>query len=179
MRVRREDGFRSSAPKVVLLAAQLASHADIDSLAFLASQHSSVLRKELLLRLLLTYLPDNAKTSDYVSFLEEIESGQFTQFGPAEIDSSRVDHLSDEEASKKVRKLGLQQLSWPGAPEAAREDPFVLFLIHRAYIVDQGSGSLAELPDLIQPFLDRSPFSTNVDGIDAPSPAEEELRIPS
>ncbi len=147
-----------SAPKVVLLAAQLAAQADIDSLAFLASQHSTVLRKELLLRILLTYLPANVRTADYLSFLQDIETGEFAQFGPVEIDCSRVDHLCDEEASKKVRKLGLQQLSWPNAPEAIADDPLTLFLVRRAHAVDEGSGSLTELPELVTPFLDRSPF---------------------
>jgi len=147
-----------SAPKVVLLAAQLAAGADIDSLAFLASHHSTVLRKELLLRILLTYLPGNLATADYLSFVQEIDSGQFAQFGPADIDYSNIEALTDDQASKKVRKLGLRQLSLPDAPPEVAEDPIVVFLIQRAYSVDESAGSLAELPELITPFLDRSKY---------------------
>ena len=101
-----------SAPKTVLLAAQLAAKGDIDSLAFLASQQSAVLRKEILLRILLTYLPADLKTSDYLSFLQEIESGHFAHAVPVDIDTSPLEQISDDEASKRVRKLHLRQLSW-------------------------------------------------------------------
>ncbi len=50
-----------SAPKIVLLAAELSTKADIDGLAALAARHGNVLRKEILLRILLTYLPRSAE----------------------------------------------------------------------------------------------------------------------
>ena len=147
-----------SPAKVVLLAAELAAKADVDSLALLAAQHDAILRKELLLRVLLTYLPANLKTADYVSLVQEIETGEFTRLAPVDIDVSRVEQLSDEEATKKARKLRLRKLAWPDAPETLSGDSLVLFLISRAYAVDGGAGSLSELPALLAPFLDHHPY---------------------
>ena len=146
-----------SAPKLVLLAVQLAAKADIDSLAFLAAHHGTVLRKDLLLRILLTYLPETLKSEKYVSFIEEIEAGDFETRDPVAIDCSSVEHLTDEVALKRVRKLHLLQLTWPDAPEEATEDPTTLFLLRRAYNVDEEAGLLTQLPDLLVPFLDHSP----------------------
>jgi len=147
-----------SPPKVVLVAVELACKADVDSLAALAAQYDAVLHKELLLRILLTYLPANLRTADYVSLVQEAESGEFTQLAPVDIDASRIQHLSDEEVTKRVRKLRLRKLAWPDAPKNLSEDTLTLFLISRAYAVDAGAGSLSELPALLAPFLDHSPY---------------------
>ncbi|KUI56781.1 Protein transport protein sec39 [Cytospora mali] len=146
-----------SAPKIVLLAAHLAAKADLDSLSCVAAQHGSVLRKELLLRILLTYLPETLKSEEYVSFLDEIERGEYVANENWEVDISAVEHLTEEEAVKKVRKLHLLKLSWPEAPGDAEEDPLTLFLLRRSYKVDEEAGLLDQLPDLLAPFLNHSP----------------------
>lgn len=146
-----------SAPKIVLLAAHLAAKADLDSLSCVAAQHGSVLRKELLLRILLTYLPETLKSDEYVSFIDEIQRGEYAANENWDIDISAVEHLTEEEAIKKVRKLHLLKLSWPEAPAEAEEDSLTLFLLRRSYKVDEETGMLDQLPDLLVPFLDRSP----------------------
>lgn len=146
-----------SAPKIVLLAAHLAAKADLDSLSFVAAQHGSVLRKELLLRILLTYLPETLKSEEYVSFIDEIEKEEYITHEHWDVDISSVEHLSEEEAVKKVRKLHLQKLSWPQAPAEAEDDLLTLFLLRRAHNVDEEAGLLTQLPDLLVPFLDHSP----------------------
>ncbi|KAJ9142673.1 Protein transport protein sec39 [Pleurostoma richardsiae] len=146
-----------SAPKTVLLAVQLAAKADIDSLAFLAARHGTVLRKELLLRILLTYLPETLKSAKYVSFVESIEKGELDAATPVDIDLSPIEHLSNEQAAKKVRKLHLLPLSLPNAPEDAQNDPTTIFLLKRAYKVDEEAGLLTQLPELLVPFLDHAP----------------------
>lgn len=145
-----------SAPKIVLLAVHLAAKADLDSLSFVAANHGSVLRKELLLRILLTYLPETLKSEEYVAFVEEVESGEYVTNEHWEVDTSAVDHLSEEEAVKKIRKLHLLKLSWPDAPPDAEEDPLTLFLLRRAHKVDEEAGLLTQLPDLLAPFLGHS-----------------------
>lgn len=145
-----------SAPKIVLLAVQLAAKADLDSLSFIAANHGSVLRKELLLRILLTYLPETLKSEEYVSFLMEIDKGEYVIDENWQVNTSAVDQLSEEEAVKKVRKLHLLKLSWPEAPAEAEDDPLVLFLLRRAYKVDEEAGLLTQLPDLLGPFLEHS-----------------------
>lgn len=146
-----------SAPKIVLLAVHLAAKADLDSLAFVAANHGSVLRKELLLRILLTYLPETLKSEEYVSFIEEVEKDEFVSNEHWEIDASAVEHLSEEDAIRRVRKLHLLKLSWPEAPEDVKENSLVLFLLRRSYKVDEEAGLLTQLPDLLAPFLDYSP----------------------
>ncbi|CAN8095542.1 unnamed protein product [Discula destructiva] len=147
-----------SAPKIVLLAVHVAAKADLDSLSFLAAHNGSVLRKELLLRILLTYLPETLKSQEYVSFVQEVEAGEYAAHEHWDVDTSPVEQLSEEEAVKKVRKLHLLRLSGPDAPAEAEDDPLTLFLLRRAYKVDEEAGLLTQLPDLLAPFLDHSPY---------------------
>lgn len=147
-----------SAPKIVLLAVHVAAKADLDSLSFIAANNGSVLRKELLLRILLTYLPETLKSEEYVSFVKEVETGEYAAQESWKVDTFAVEQLSEEEAVKKVRKLHLLKLSWPDAPTEAEDDPLTLFLLQRAYKVDEEAGLLTQLPDLLAPFLDHLPY---------------------
>ncbi|KAI8964880.1 secretory pathway Sec39 [Daldinia sp. FL1419] len=147
-----------SAPRIVLLATYLAAKSDIESLTALASQHSKVLQQHLLLRILLTCLPETLPPSQYVSLVQLLETDTLeTDVEPREIDWSSVEDLTDDEAVKKVRKLRLLPLAWDGAPRDGSYDFISLFLIHRARRVDEEAGLLAQLPDLIVPFLDHAP----------------------
>ncbi|KAI1659946.1 secretory pathway Sec39 [Daldinia decipiens] len=147
-----------SAPRIVLLATYLAAKSDIESLTVLAAQHSKVLRQDLLLRILLTCLPETLPPSEYVSLVQHLESGSLeTDVEPREVDWSSVEDFTDDEAAKKVRKLRLLPLAWEGAPKDESQDFISLFLIHRARRVDEEAGLLAQLPDLIVPFLDHAP----------------------
>ncbi|KAK6954189.1 hypothetical protein Daesc_004154 [Daldinia eschscholtzii] len=147
-----------SAPRIVLLATHLAAKSDIESLTALAAEYSKVLRQDLLLRILLTCLPETLPPSQYVSLVQHLESGTLeTDVEPREIDWSSVEDLTDEEAARKVRKLRLLPLAWEGAPKDESQDFISLFLIHRARRVDEEAGLLAQLPDLIVPFLDHAP----------------------
>ncbi|OHW96687.1 secretory pathway protein sec39 [Colletotrichum incanum] len=146
-----------SPPKLVLLAVQLATHADVDNLAFLTSRHASVLRKDLVLRILLTYLPETIQSSEYVSFLEEVSNGEFADREAGDIDYGIVENLSDEDAAKKVRKLHLLPLVWKDAPIDTDDDPVALFLLRRAHRIDEEAGLLTQLPELLSPFLQYAP----------------------
>lgn len=146
-----------SPPKILLLAAELAAKADIDGLRHLAARQDAVLRKDILLRILLTYLPEALPSVKYVGLLEEIERGEYSESDYGDIDASAVEGLSDQEAAKKVRKLHLLQLSSPETPPEAAEDLTTQFLLRRSYKVDEEAGLLDILPDLLVPFLDHSP----------------------
>ncbi|XXH00401.1 hypothetical protein Hte_006745 [Hypoxylon texense] len=147
-----------SASRIVLLATYLAARSDIESLTTLAAHHSKVLRQDLLLRILLTCLPETLPPGHYVSLVQRIESSSFdVDVQPREVDWSSVQDITDDEAARKVRKLRLLPLASENAPTDAANDSVSLFLIHRAYRVDQEAGLLAQLPDLIVPFLDHAP----------------------
>ncbi|KAK8135884.1 hypothetical protein PG984_003824 [Apiospora sp. TS-2023a] len=150
----------TSPAKIILLAVHLATKSDIDSLTSLALRHDKVLQKELVLRILLTCLPETVDSNNYVSLIECLRSEVAEDIDEdqcPEVDWSSVEHFTDAEATKKVRKLRLLPLKSPNAPEDAADDPISLFLIHRAHRVDEEAGLLTQLPDLIVPFLDHAP----------------------
>ncbi|KAI0898133.1 secretory pathway Sec39 [Annulohypoxylon nitens] len=147
-----------SPSRIVLLAAHLAAKSDIQSLTALAAQHTKILRQELLLRILLTCLPETLPPSQYVSLVQRIESESLeTEVEPREVDWSSVQDITDDEAARKIRKLHLIPLARENATRDELNDPISLFLIHRARRVDEEAGLLTQLPDLIVPFLDHAP----------------------
>jgi hypothetical protein len=147
-----------TAAKVVLLAVSSAIRADVVSLSNLATTYRKILKTDLLLRILLTYLPETLDSSEYVSLITEIDSGRDSSVPKVKVDASAVEDLSETDAVKNVRKLHLLPLAWPAAPSDAPSDPITLFLIHRAYRIDQQAGLITQLPDLIVPFLERSDY---------------------
>ncbi|TDZ28725.1 Protein transport protein sec39 [Colletotrichum spinosum] len=144
-------------PKLVLLAVHLAINADIDNLASLTSRYPTVLRKDLVLRILLMYLPETVNSSDYVLFIEELSTGEIADRQAGDIDCTIVESLSDEDAIKRVRKLRLSPLAWDYAPFDTDGDPITLFLLRRAHRVDEEAGLLTQVPDLLRPFLQYAP----------------------
>ncbi|RFU78671.1 hypothetical protein TARUN_3565 [Trichoderma arundinaceum] len=143
--------------KVLLLAAHYATHADIESFARLSSQRAKVLHKELLLRILLTYLPETVKPSTYVGFLLALAGDSLEEYVEGELDTTPVDNISEDEASKRVKKLHLQHLTCTDAPSELQNDPISIFLIQRSYKMDSETGLLSHVPSLLTPFLSHSP----------------------
>ncbi|KAL1867558.1 hypothetical protein VTK73DRAFT_4082 [Phialemonium thermophilum] len=145
-----------SPAKILLLAVELATHANVDALAWFAAQHESVLRKEILLRILLTYLPETLASDRYVAFIQKVAAGDYTTPDAVDIDTAEVDSLSEEVAARRARKLHLLPLSRGEASGDADENLVTQFLLQRAYKVDEEAGLLDELPALLVPFLDHS-----------------------
>jgi hypothetical protein len=146
-------GTELSPAKVILLAVQLASKSDISTLRSLVSHHRKTLHTELVLRILLSHLPESLDSAAYVPFLEELITGHISDGPKPTLDSSALLELTDVEAQKKVRKLHLLPLAWPNAPADVPVDPIVLFLIHRSLRIDENTGLLTQLPSLLAPFL--------------------------
>lgn len=146
-----------SPPKLVLLAAHLTSRADIDSLSFLVSRHGAILRKDLVLRILLTYLPETVHSHAYVPFLQELASGDFADYDPINIDDATVADLSEKEAIRKVRKLHLLPLTWNDGLVDLKDDTLAHFLLLRAHRMDEEAGFLSQVPDLLVPFVHNVP----------------------
>lgn len=151
-------GANLSPAKAVLLAVQLAHKADLSTLRTLIYEHQKTLRTELVLRIVLSHLPDSLDSTEYVPFLCDLVDGNIEAEPNSPVDKSVLDGLGEKEASKKVRKLHLLPLAWPNAPEDAPEDPLVLFLIHRSLRIDENTGLITQVPALLAPFLQRSPY---------------------
>ncbi len=147
-----------SQAKAILLAVKAATKADVPALCTLVAQQRKTLRTDIILRILLTYLPESLDPSEYVPFLRDLASGNLSLDDKLEIDISAVEEISNADANKKVKKLRLLPLAWPSAPTDAPEDPFILFLIHRAYRIDEETGLITQLPELIAPFLNYSQY---------------------
>jgi len=148
-----------SPPQCILLAASLAADSDLKGLYQLTPARQDVFDLELLLRILLTYLPESLDPARYITYLQEVSSKIYLeQHEEYEVDTSQVDQLSEAEIQKKLRKLSLKPLEHPSVARGAIQDPLVNFLIHRAHTIDQETGLLPHVPKLLEPFLDRSVY---------------------
>ncbi|KAI1024849.1 hypothetical protein LB504_009953 [Fusarium proliferatum] len=144
--------------KLVLLAVHFATVADIDGLAYLIGQHGVILRPELLLRIILTYLPETLSPAVYVPLIQAIVSGESPSQANSDfqLDTSSVQSITEEQASRKVKKLHLLCLKNTDVPLTLEADPLTSFLLLRAYRMDEEAGMLPQVPDLVTPFLQHS-----------------------
>lgn len=147
-----------SSAKVLLLAVQAATQAEIGTLRSLYANYPTTLRIDIILRILLSYLPETLETSKYSPFLLELDSGQISKESTNPVDLTPLAEINDAVVSKRARKLHLLPLAWPSAPQDAPDDPLILFLIHRAYRIDEQTGLITQLPELLVPFLSKSVY---------------------
>ncbi|CAG8959235.1 hypothetical protein HYFRA_00012593 [Hymenoscyphus fraxineus] len=151
-------GSDVSPAKAVLLAVQLAAAVDLKSFESLVSRFPKPLHKELVLRIILTYLPEIVEASEYVPFLQRLEVGELENDSDFEPTKFGLDELDEVQAKKKVRKLRLLALEPPY--DLADEDPspLIRFIVLRALRVDEHTGIITQLPELLQPFLHLSTY---------------------
>ncbi|KAG5922654.1 hypothetical protein E4U61_004773 [Claviceps capensis] len=147
-----------SPAKVLLLAVHFATHANIDSLTSLCQLHASTLHEELLLRILLTYLPETIRPELYVGLLQQISERDFQDIKAHAPDSSPVDALTEAEAAKKVKRLHLRSLNGPLIHESFQRDILSSFLVLRARSIDTETGTSSQFLDLLLPFVHRSSY---------------------
>lgn len=147
-----------SPAKSVLLAVHVARKGQISTLRTLVSHYRKTLHTELVLRILLSHLPETLDSSDYVPFLGDLASDKVDADSKATVDVSFLRDLGEPEAKKKVRNLGLLPLLWPDAPKDVPAEPFILFLIHRSLRIDLNTGLITQIPELIAPFLHLSSY---------------------
>ncbi|KAI9721884.1 MAG: hypothetical protein M1828_004979 [Chrysothrix sp. TS-e1954] len=156
-----EEIVALSPAQTILLATSLASESDISGLWNLVRLNQGLLVPELVLRILLSYLPETLEPSSYTSFLTELLSPKLSDLNPdAFIDCSSVSHLSKDEAHEALHKQRLLHLRPSGTNirslRDAPDDIVVQFLIHRAHRIDIETGAQTLLPSLLTPFLDIS-----------------------
>ena len=153
----------TSKAHVILEAVKLSTDAEGGQLLQLVSEQST-LKLELILRILLTYLPESLDLHAYQDLLVYL-SGNITDrpINPSLVDPRpSYDQLSDIEARERVRRLHLlplipPHLRRPGA-DIAGVDPFTQFLIHRAHRIESETGSLPLVAQFVEPFLNHSDY---------------------
>lgn len=143
----------------VLLAVHFASESNIKALHKFTPSRQDAFDPELVLRILLTYLPEGLDPAVYTTYVGEVSSRVYLeQQADLEIDISPVKDIADHVAQKRVKKLPLLELVPPEFPPHAPQDELTRFLCHRAYRIDEEAGLLSLVPGLVTPFLDRSEY---------------------
>lgn len=145
-----------SRSNIILLAAKYATQADIPALHALISQYK--INRELLFRILLSYLPESLEASCYTSLLKYLVFGQNPACPKSFVDATRLEEICEEDYERLVKKLYLLPLTWPHTPCDIATDSFSTFLIHRCLRIDEGTGLIIEIPALLDPFIEQYPY---------------------
>ena len=150
-----------SQAQCVLLAVHYASSANIAALHSFTPSRLDVLDPELVLRIILTYLPGSTEPREYTSYVGEVASRLYLDHDRQDVsvDVSHVTNLSAKEAERQVKKLKLLEIAAPLYPKDAPPDLLTKFLCHRAYRIDQETGLLSLIPQLIESHLDRNEYT--------------------
>ena len=142
---------------IILEAVRLSSNAEITPLGNLAVRHPGILKLDLVLRILLTFLPESIEPELYIDFLGHlIHDNIFVADQDAEIDLGPQHEISELEARQRVRQLHLLPVAEPGRSVDESMDVFTLFILHRASRIDAETGSIPLVARLVEPFLDHS-----------------------
>ena len=151
-----------SRARILLKAVQTVCNAEIDDLRQQLAQRSNILSTHLLLRLLLTYLPDATDPEDYIGFLQELESGSIRDGSPNHIVySEERTQESDDAVLRKARRLALKPLNALPAPFENANDPLSRFVYHQCHQIATQTGSLIPVFQLLKAFVSRNSFLSN------------------
>jgi protein transport protein SEC39 len=142
----------TSRAHVLLDAVQYAAESDLKSLGQLISSNTSTLKLDLILRIILTYLPESTDPSTCIQFIQDVQSGGIAKEKGTSVESSLTKNLTKDEAQRKAKKLRLLSLdSFSVAQNTS--DTFEKFLLCRAHRVDAEVGSVPLVQQLLEPFL--------------------------
>ncbi|KAM3419326.1 hypothetical protein BST61_g5260 [Cercospora zeina] len=144
----------------VLLAVHLASESNIKALHSFTPTRLDALDPELVLRIVLTFLPEAVDPREYTGYVGEVASRLYLDVDreDVEVNIAPVCDLSNDEAQRRVKRLRILDIKAPSFPPHAPEDLLTRFVCHRAYRIDQETGLLHLVPALVEPFLDRNDF---------------------
>lgn len=143
----------------ILLAVHYASEANIKALHTLVPLRNDAFEPELVLRILLTYLPESVQPSTYTNFVQEVSSRIWLeQQDPIQLDLTTVKDLSGSTAQRRVKKLELLPLRAATFPPDAPDDLLTGFICHRAHKIDVETGILTLIPELVAPFLEKHQY---------------------
>ena len=164
-----EDSARLDPGRTILQAVRLTVHGEIALLHQLIAASSKTLESELVLRILLTFLPEKTEPALYIDLLRDVAHGSWAHVplqptlpetnlsNDETVHRSGVDaDLSDNEVRKKVQKLHLLPLKNAKYSVETSLDPLSQFLLLRARRIDLETGSLVLVYQLIEPFWQHS-----------------------
>lgn len=146
-----------ASPQIILAAARHAANADIPALRQLLDWPDAP-KLELILRILLTFLPEGTEPGLYVDLLRELSDAQKNpenHIGGSTPENPEQD-MSEDEARVRVRRLRLTPLLNPKAQYDQETDPLTLFLLQQAHKIDAETGSLDLVCQLLEPFFNHS-----------------------
>ncbi|KAL4811457.1 Sec39 domain-containing protein [Aspergillus unguis] len=153
------DSTPLSGAHAILLAAHFCAASDPSLLPDLQVRFPATLTTERLLRIILTFLPESTEPKSYTTVVQELVDGSSPDLKRQDVDVSPVQDLSEAAARKRVRKIRLLPLKFPGDEDIQGvSDSLVLFLIHRAHRIDSETSLQPLILDLLLPFYQRSPI---------------------
>ena len=146
----------STAAHIILKAVEFASEAEIRKLHGITASHSDVLKLDVILRILLTFLPESLHPRQYSTFLKELSEDSLSRLDESLDLLSAREELSGDEARQRARHIHLLPLQAYPSTSGNPTDQLTIFLINRAYRIDSETGSLPLIQELIDPFIDHS-----------------------
>lgn len=151
----------ASKARVILEAVKLSTNAEPARLHQFLIQHHT-LKLDLLLRIVLTYLPETLEPGEYYHLLVYLSGKNDARPTTTSSVEPRFSHdeLTESEARERVKQLRLLPLLAPHYSQSSTDivdaDSFTKFLIHRAHRIETETGSLLLVSALVEPFLDHS-----------------------
>ena len=142
---------------VLLDAVQFTIDAHVPSLRPLIVANPDTLTPELVLRIILTYLPESTEPANYVGLVDDVVSDNLNTLDEKSEIQRLSAGLSDDDATEMVGRLRLAKLAHKNRADGETPDLLNSFLLARAHRIDRETGSIILLQQLLEPFLDRSP----------------------
>ncbi|KAL3437888.1 Sec39 domain-containing protein [Aspergillus tetrazonus] len=153
------DPTSLSEAHAILLATHLCATGNPAFLPQLQARFPATLTTERLLRIILTFLPESTEPRYYVPVVQTLVNGPESHLNNDDIDISPVKNLPEAAARKRVRKIRLLPLRYPGDEDTRDSaDLLVIFLVHRAHRIDSETSLQPLILDLLLPFYQRSPI---------------------
>ena len=143
-----------NAAQIVLEAVRLTQDAEIVTLRQLSARYGDVLSCDLILQILLTFLPESTDPTFYTDFLQDILTSSHLKT-EGKVLFTEPDR-SVKDGNHRVRKLGLLPIADTAYVYDHTVDSFTLFLLHQARKIDAETGSLKLVLHLIEPFTNHS-----------------------
>ena len=149
-----------STDQCILLAVHYASSADIPALHSFTPSRPDALSSELVLRILLTYLPETLDPAVYRNYVSEVASRLYLDVDRQDVpvDTSLVSDIDAATARKKVKKLHLIEIKPVHFPPHAPKDLLTNFLCNRSQRIDEATGMLNLVLSLVEPFLESNDY---------------------